>query len=194
MARPEFEALPADSRARTVRAMLATAGFPDGVRSNLMVWNAEPAPGLARAIAPMARAAGIDLDVEVTDSGSAQKRLVSGFFDLALRPFASGLYPTSYGAFLSGAPENYWGIADPALDDLIRAQAIEGDVTTRHEQQRALQRRLLDQAWLMPLTDTSSYTVWQAGVRNFRNHGRAAQPYPLTGVSETIWKQAPAGR
>lgn len=174
---------------RRARELLMEAGHTAPVRGRLLVpTTPATAPVLAGAVQASLKPAGIVLEVEVMEPAPLARQLQSRSFELALRSYGAWRGTEAFTTLLSGGPANYLGIADPVLDNLIRLQQRETDPAVRVRLLQDAQRRLLDQAWLLPTVETTGWTVWQPGVANVQVTQRGPAPVFTAGAAEILWR------
>jgi peptide/nickel transport system substrate-binding protein len=87
--------------------------------------------------------------------------------------------------FEPGAVENYGGIDDPTLTNLIHEQRQEKDAAKRRDLVREAVKRInVDQVWALALFNPVGIDIWQAKVQNYRNNfGRRGWPLEHSWVS-----------
>ena len=92
-------------------------------------------------------------------------RLVRGEFQVAVVPFAIGLDPDLYPLLAASQTRtggsNLIGLQDPDLDKLLVAARTPVDEATRSAAYAALQKRLEDRAYMLPLAFRDDYVVFR---------------------------------
>lgn len=107
-------------------------------------------------------------------------RLVRGEFQAAILPFAIGLDPDLYPLLAASQTRtggsNVIGLQDPDLDKLLVAARTPVDDAGRIAAYAALQKRLVERAYMLPLAFRDDYVVFRDGVV-----GPASRPVGASG-------------
>jgi peptide/nickel transport system substrate-binding protein len=103
--------------------------------------------------------------VPVPASELLDERLTPGRFQVALVPLAIGLDPDLYPLLASSQTRtggsNVAGLQDPVLDTLLVAARTPVDGTTRTTAYAALQARLAEQTYVLPLAFRDDYVLYR---------------------------------
>ena len=124
----------------------------------------------AHAISVELSAIGFDSELEVVNRRDFGERVwLGGDYRLMVGPPAPIVAPNGYllTTLHSLGIWNTTGHKDDVLDDLIERQAVEFDPAARAELIRAIQRRVLDQAYRFMPASAETVWTWRAPVRDF---------------------------
>ncbi|HTH62630.1 MAG TPA: ABC transporter substrate-binding protein [Paraburkholderia sp.] len=146
---PYFDsALSAPARdVNRARALLAAAGYPNGVDIQLMLGNDTITMQLGQIIQAMASEAGIRLKLVPTDFAAEQGAAIGGNFQMILRGWSGRVDPDgNLGQFVSckGAM-NYGRFCDPQVDALLTQARGIAAVPARKQVYAQLLQRVADQ-------------------------------------------------
>ncbi len=143
---------------RLARQLLADAGYPDGFSTTI---NTRANPFfqlLSDFVAGQLKEIGIEADVVPLESVTYQERITSGDFDMIghSHSFAlddpDSMLSAHYGC---GGAENYPGLCDPELDELIDRQSRELDPDRRRELLAQIERIIWE-------TDAKIWFQWSS--------------------------------
>jgi peptide/nickel transport system substrate-binding protein len=130
---------------------------------------------------------GIDLAVRHVPLPAAElvgERLAQGQFQVAVVPFAIGLDPDVYPLLAASQARtggsNVVGLQDPDLDKLLVAARTPVDEAARIAAYAALQARLEDRAYMLPLAFRDDYVVFRESVVGPRSR-------PIAGPGDRYW-------
>jgi peptide/nickel transport system substrate-binding protein len=149
----------------------------------------ESANPVAYATAAAVREAwhGIGLAVRQTPLPAVEllgDRLGRGEFQVAVIPLAIGLDPDVYPLLAASQTRrggsNVAGLQDPDLDTLLVDARTPVDVDARTQAYRALQSRLAEQVYMLPLVFRDDYVV-------FRDTLEGPAPRPISGSGDRYW-------
>jgi ABC-type transport system substrate-binding protein len=111
-------------------------------------------------------------------------RLARGDFQAAVLPLAIGLDPDLYPLLAASQTRsggsNVAGLQDPEIDKLLVAARTPVDVTARTTAYSALQQRLVENTYLLPLAFRDEYLVVRETVEG-------PQPRPIGGLWDRYW-------
>ena len=114
---------------------------------------------------------GVDLEINAIESGAQARALVSKDFELIGSPRGLPMADPDdalYGSFFSTSSQNYFGLNDKKIDDLILAQRRALQDEDRIKIIRELEKYLADQAVWMFVNDADYASSWQPWVKNFK--------------------------
>jgi peptide/nickel transport system substrate-binding protein len=137
---------PATNRAEA-RRLLAEAGLPDGFSTTIQTRANPFFQTLAEFVAGQLSQVGIEAKVVPVEAVAYQELITSGDFDMLghSHSFAlddpDAILPSHYSC---GGAENYPGLCDPAIDELIRQQSLEMDQNRRAQLLWDLERKIWD--------------------------------------------------
>ena len=130
------------------------------------------------------RSIGLGVDHEGLDAVSLSERLRNGDFDIAVIAINMGLDPDLYPLLASsqtaGARTNVLGLQDPPLDALLTAARAPGTLEARKAAYAALQVRLAEFTYLMPL-------AFRDEIALVRNTVSGATIRPVGDVGGRFW-------
>ena len=136
------------------------------------------------AVARAWRSIGLGVDHEGLGAAELSERLRNGDFDVAVIAVAVGLDPDLYSLLASsqtaGARTNVLGLQDPELDALLTAARAPGTLDARQAAYAALQARLAETTYLLPL-------AFRAEVALVRNTVTGASIRTVGDVGGRFW-------
>jgi microcin C transport system substrate-binding protein len=136
------------------------------------------------------RRIGVDVSIRVLDSSQYQNRLRSRDFDMIYNGWGQNLSPGNEQAEYWGSKAadregsaNYAGIADPAIDDLVRRVAFAKDRDSLIQVVRALDRVLLANHFVIP-----TYTLSNSRIAYWDRLSHPEElPYYSLGFPDVWW-------
>ncbi len=151
------------------KALLARAGFSDGVEFTAVTNNSPVLVPTAEVIRAMLKRVGITMNIEVLNTGAATE----GFFHGRKFP----LYITSWSrypepdwlaslAYKSDGYYNAGNVTRPDIDALVTKGASLYGIDARRPVYQALNAIVLDEAWFVPLLYGVNYAAAPRKVRN----------------------------
>jgi len=149
--------------------LLIDAGFPDGVKFNIVVRNVHPYSDIAEAIQAQLREAGIEAELEVDEVGIFVERWRSSDFDTYVSAMSGfpdpdfGVYRTFHGE----GSANVHGYSNAAMDELLEAGRTTHDPEERTEIYKELQRKLVEDVAAVFLYPRNYYQAMQQHVKGF---------------------------
>ncbi len=190
--------------ADTARALLRTAGYPDGLRLRLVYRNAGDHPAIARALATALGEAGIELTLAPVDAGTFYDGLLSnraatraGRWDLALAGWGpdwfgaagrSMLGPLVDGRRCGADSVNYACFSDNAVNRALDAALAAPSAAAAGPLWRAVDTLVTSRMPLVPLR-TRAVAVY----RSARVQGPGAVPFLLAYDPTNMWLADPGG-
>jgi peptide/nickel transport system substrate-binding protein len=171
------------------KQLLAAAGYANGLDLELLT------PGQAygdvyiqqaELLLAQLKRGGFNAHINAIDKADYLARKQKQTFQLVFTGKALAPDVDSYlTVFEPGAVENYGGVDDPTLTDLIHKQRQEKDATKRRDLVREAAKRVnVDQVWALALFNPVGIDIWQSRVQNYKNNfGRRAWPVEHTWVS-----------
>ena len=112
----------------------------------------------ASLIATQAKASGFNLTPHGMDDGSFSSALTSGHFEAAVVALPTGVDPDDSAFLATGAPENYGGYSNAALDALIAGER--GAVPNGNQSQQQVREPIFDHIEQMVSSDLPLYFLW----------------------------------
>lgn len=188
---PGFNPANREKEVAEAKRLLAEAGHPGGFRTKLSF---DPSATSGKQITEIGANQlldiGIQVELEPLDRGLWNKKLVDGDYAMAQVNFSDGVEEPPFKTYhehfhTKGSFGGKIGLGDPELDRLIERLGNFKTDDERIEIQRAVQRRILDQAYGVPLIDVLIWSWWQPWVHGYFNE-RANQVKPRFQPS-TIW-------
>ena len=158
------------------RRLLADAGHPNGIDIELLSqgdYYGTAFVALTQLLQAQAKQGGINLAIKNLDNPTVSKRRRSGDFEMTIarRHVTGDLDSYLYGAFRSGQPDNFGGVNDPKIDDLVEAQRREFDPAKRKELWKEAIRSINQVPWALALFDSSGYALWYPSLKNYAPTG-----------------------
>ena len=147
-------------------ALLAEAGYGPGRPLAVTVVTSDTYRRVAEVLREQLRPVGVELTIELVDQATATKRILAGGFQLAL---VTILYPDSdvlhllYHSTQGSLPIAH--VTDPALDALLDATRTSIDPAARRTATDDVQRRIVEQAYSLPLYTPTVFTAVSARVQ-----------------------------
>ena len=168
--RPGFNPATKQQDIAEAKRLLAEAGYPNGFNTSV-VYNGQNSatPPIVEIVATQLKAIGINVTIKPLENNlyNDQARL-KGNFEIDVSAGGNANFgSTLLVKFHSKGADNKTGLADPVLDELIEKQAVTLDQKERQKIMHDIQRRMLDNAYLMPTIDSEGYTTWQPWVHNY---------------------------
>ena len=130
------------------RQLLAQAGFPDGLRVKMQTRSDPFSTSLAEFAAAQLATVGINVELEPMERTAYQDFLLRGEHAIISHSHSFSLddpdaiLPAHYSC---GGSENFPGLCDPELDEMIQAQSRELDPDRRKKLVDEIQRRVWDE-------------------------------------------------
>ncbi len=154
------------------RALVASTAAAPQVHATLLTSTDRFRITVARAIAQELGDAGIDVDVIPLELGTMLARLNAGDFELAVLAFPEVTEPNIlrnllHSTFVPPIGYNRARVKDAELDALLEAGDRSGDVGERRRIYAAVEARVRDQAYLLPLWHEHQLSVNSVRARGF---------------------------
>ena len=169
------------------KALLAEAGYPDGLKVTLSTKNDEAEPEIAQALKEMATAGGFDIELDITDPGGYWDRWTEvplGITSWTHRPLGIMVLPLAYIADSNGDPipwnETRW------VDEEFVSLLSDAERTLDVEERRAIMCKIED---IMqergPIANSFWKKVWRISRNNVKNIAAHPTDYDLF---NEVWK------
>jgi peptide/nickel transport system substrate-binding protein len=169
------------------KALLAEAGYPDGLKVTLATKNDEAEPEIAQALKELAAPGGFDIQLDITDPGGFWDRWTEvdfGITSWSHRPLGIMVLPLAYTADKDGNPipwnETRW------VDEEFVALLGQAEQTLDLEERRAIMCQLED---IMqergPIANSFWKNVWRLARSNVMNIQAHQSEYDLF---YEVWK------
>lgn len=169
------------------KALLAEAGYPNGLKVVLSTKNDEAEPEIAQALKELAAPAGFDIELDITDSGGYWDRWTEvplGITAWAHRPLAVMLLSLAYTADSDGNPvswnETRW--VDDEFSTLLRKAEKTLDLEERRGLMCQLEQIMQDRG---PIGNSFWKRVWNITNKKFQNVKSHPSSYDLF---YEVWK------
>lgn len=177
------------------RELLARAGYPGGRGfPPLTIWSSVRLEALAREIEVIKKslhAVGVQADVQYQTDWSAYSKALN---ERKLALFVYAWYadvpdPDNFlfKLFHSKSPRNFFGYANPAVDELLVLARSERDLPRRVELYRKVEQLVLDDAPVIPMMHHTYERLFQPYVRSVEVNGLGDPYIPL----RKIWLERP---
>jgi peptide/nickel transport system substrate-binding protein len=166
--------------------LLAEAGVPN-LKLTLLNRNAgDPYTSIAVFAIDQFRRIGVTLEQNLVETAPYYSGMASLNFDLAVDANVTvSSDPTDVLAkFLPNNNQNYTGAKDPILQELYDRQAVSTDLAERRKLAIEFQKRLVDQAYILPLFRSINLAAVASNV-----HGWKILPATIVGIDmRNVWK------
>ena len=162
---PEVEANRAEAR-----KLLSEAGVKDLTLTLLNLNSGEPYTTLGVFVVDQMRKIGVKVNTRLVDAGGYYSGLAGLNFDLAIDANVTvSSDPTEVlTKFLPDDGQNYTGAKDPVLLDLYARQSQESDPEKRRQLVKEFERRVVDQAYLLPMFRSELYAALANYVKGWK--------------------------
>lgn len=160
---------PKDPDMAEAKRLLAEAGYPNGFKTTLNFYSTNSSQReLAEALSGYLRRIGVDAVLGGTDEAVARKNFIDGAYEITLSGGSVTVPPDNVlrNEWHSKGPINKSGVNDPVLDDLIDKQSVALDPAERAKILLAINRRITEQQYFLPLVAGAYFTAWQPYVKN----------------------------
>jgi peptide/nickel transport system substrate-binding protein len=157
---------------KEARRLLAEAGFPKGLKTQLTVTN-----GLGRDLVDTAQLAqrflkevGIEAELKLQEYGAYMATTFAGNFDgLAIGPVSIAWEPDSvlYGLYAPDQPRNNGHVNDPTITAMLKEQRRTQDLGARKKLIFDMQRYMAEQQYYVYLISIMFTGSWQPYVKNY---------------------------
>ncbi len=152
------------------RRLLAEAGYPNGLKIVMKNRNVRlPYQDLAVFVIQEWRKIGVEVENRPVETAAWFNDLREGNFELIINPTVEFMDdPDQFlNRYITGAPQNYIRMSDPAVDDLFSRQARALDPAERKKLVHQLQKRVLENAYYMPGLWWTRNVVHLAKLKNY---------------------------
>jgi peptide/nickel transport system substrate-binding protein len=171
------------------RALLAAAGYPDGLRITLTTKNDQGEPEMARALKELAAPAGFDIELNIIEPQRYQQDLwkevdlgITQWFHRPLDTMALALgYTADHSGQLSAWNETHW--VNPAFERLLRQAEGTLEIDARRTLMCQIQRLMQEQG---PIGISYWSNVWR--ISRAEIHQIEAHPNGYDMFYE-VWKE-----
>ena len=182
---PSLKGYPYDPE--RARGLLAQAGYPGGRGlSPITVWSSVKLDQLIREqeqIKGYLEAVGIQVEFKyLTDWPSYSKMLNEGKFPVFLYAWYADVPDPDnflFKLFYSRSPRNFFGYANPVVDDLLLQAQREGNLQRRVELYRRAEQMIVDDAPVIPISHHPYERLFQPYVRSVEVSGLGDPYIPL---------------
>jgi peptide/nickel transport system substrate-binding protein len=171
------------------KALLAEAGFPDGLKVTLATKNDEAEPDIAQALKELAAAGGFDITLDVTEPDGYWDRWTEvdlGITAWTHRPLDTMVLPLAYIADAAGAPvpwnETRW--VDEEFTKVLREAEGTLDIEARRELMCKIEDIMQGRG---PIGNSYWKNVWNITRTEFQNVEAHPTGYDLL---NNVWKDA----
>ena len=169
------------------KALLAEAGYPNGLKVTLSTKNDEAEPEIAQALKEMAAAGGFDIELDITDPGGYWDRWTEvplGITSWTHRPLGIMVLPLAYIADSNGDPipwnETRW------VDEEFVSLLSDAERTLDVEERRAIMCKIEDiMVERGPIANSFWKKVWRISRNNVKNIAAHPTDYDLF---NEVWK------
>ncbi len=165
IAAPHGDARPLPERQRAARALLAAAGYGQGLDTTLL-HSGGVRERMAIVLAEDWKAIGVNCALTAADAAGLYTFIDEGAFDLAIASFDRGLKREGWRMIEPFASDGFaanFGWRNSAYDAAVTATRAEADPARRDALARQAERILIEDAAIIPLAHEKTY--WLAGPR-----------------------------
>ena len=157
---------PKDQDRAEAKRLLAEAGYAGGLTFEIMADKGHSdAASQSEVISAQLREVGVNVKINVVETGVYEKRRSEGDFDAWLGTIARFSPEREWNEFYrSGGRLNRFPISDPELDRLIEGQNREFDEKKRQQMWIDIQRLMLRSVYIIPTIQFTNYLIWQPWV------------------------------
>jgi len=157
---------------KEARRLLAEAGFPRGLKTQLSVTSGLGTDFVdaARMVQRQLKESGIDAELMVQEFGTYISNTFIGKFEgMAMGPFSISWEPhsTLYGMYIPEQPRNSSHVADPKIIAMLKEQMRTTDVEARRKLIFDIQRYAAEQQYYVYLYCLGVTGSWQPYVKNY---------------------------
>ncbi len=168
------------------RALLAEAGYPEGLTVTLVTKNDELEPALAQALKETAAAGGFEIQLDITDPESYWSRWTEVDFGITAwshRPLATMVLSLAYtdDGWGSPAPFNETGWIDPEFSQLLQQAETTLDLEQRQQLMGQLQQIMVERGPMGNSCWQHRWSIHHKGVQQ-----AIAHPYGYDQL-EAVW-------
>ena len=167
------------------KQLVAAAGYPNGVDIEF-IYTADKGSGYVTEIQlfqSQMKKGGVNVTLKALDKNDESTRKKKGDFqlDISTKALSEDVDSYLYAIFYPNSPQNYAGVNDPQLSDLLVAQRREVDATKRRDIVRQAVKRInVDEVWALALYYASNQQFWQPRLKNYAPHA-GTTGWPLIG-------------
>ena len=157
---------------REARRLLAEAGFPQGLKTQLNVTSGygTDAVDSYQMVQRQLKESGIEAELKVQVYGAYASTTNVGKFDgLAMGPAGIAWEPHTvlYGKLMPGEPRNNSHVNDPRLSAMVKEQMRTKDLEARRKIVLDIQRHIAEQQYYVYLYSVGITSSWQPYVKNY---------------------------
>jgi peptide/nickel transport system substrate-binding protein len=168
------------------KALLAEAGYPDGLQVTLATKNDQNEPEIAQALKELAAPAGFDIQLDITEPGGYWDRWTEvdlGITSWTHRPLDTMVLPLAYiGEAIGAWNETRW--TDEEFETLLREAEATLDVEARRSLMCQIEDIMQDRG---PIGNSYWKNVWNITSSEFKNVRAHPTAYDLL---YDVWKDA----
>lgn len=161
-----------------VKALLAEAGYPDGMDITVNVWNIGESVTEAQVLAAQLQEAGFRAEVVPTDFGTYVSEMEKGTYGFYLT--GEALNPNTAADMMrfwhSQAPENHANYSNPEVDALLEQAFEELDLEKRGQLLAEAQKLILEDAAFVPYMHDEKFIAVQPWVHGLEDVNIADGP------------------
>ncbi|MBI2829969.1 MAG: ABC transporter substrate-binding protein [Chloroflexi bacterium] len=171
------------------KALLKEAGYPNGFKTNIVYQNLTDITDYLSIVKDMWAKVGVDLALDPKEAGAYEGMFQSKSYD---QLYAGHGYPMSilYNMNVMRGPsgDNASNINDPIVEQYypkVQKAAGSGNFAEADRLYKELMKYVLDQAWVIPRVNPSTYTMWWPWLKNYK--GEVAVGYINRHFSYWVW-------
>jgi peptide/nickel transport system substrate-binding protein len=156
---------------REARRLLAEAGFPHGLKTQLHTsggWGRDFLEA-AQLVQRDLKGVGVEAELKIQEYGAYFATVLQGKFEgMAMAPGAAGWEPDSIlSLYKADSPRNNGHVNDPTLTAMVQEQRRTKDLETRKRIIDDMQRLVAEQQYRINLISPMSTGSWQSYVKNY---------------------------
>jgi peptide/nickel transport system substrate-binding protein len=153
------------------KALLAEAGFPDGLEATMLVRQGQEYEATAIFLQDQLKKIGVNVTLDVRETATFYELQDAREFDLFGGSYSIAIDDPDaayFGSWVTGSGRNYSNYGDPEFDALAEQQSQELDVEKRRELVHQCEKMAMERALKAVLPFRTTHMMQYAKVRNYK--------------------------